>query len=484
MYSLDSLKRKKIWKYFFEISKIPRCSGDETKIIQYIENIAKKNNLNYKKDKNNNLVINLPFSSKNKIKSKKIVLQSHVDMVCEKEIGHIHDFFHDKIKLQVKNNYVSAYKTTLGADNGIGVASMLALIDEYISCKNYFDVDLLFTTAEETGLTGAFKLNKNFVNPDILINLDSEDINVCTIGCAGGINSEFSKKISFKTKKIKNYDFFNIEVKGLIGGHSGVDIDKNRGNAIKILSNILKVISNLTNIYISDISGGNKRNAIPRESKCLIYINSKNINEIKKIISKKIKEIKSENENFSNLKISFSKYIENDIKYIDSKASINLINFLISLPNGILKIEENIKKVKTSTNLSKIEITHNNLYIYTLQRSSFDYDLNNLIVKLKTLSEICKFNFFQDGYYPGWKPDSTSNVLKKSKNVFKRIFKKDLIVEVIHAGLECGIFYKKFNLNEMISIGPTILNPHSPDEKVDIKSVDIFYKFLIELLKQ
>jgi dipeptidase D len=473
-------KPKNLWKFFYEISNIPRCSKKEEKIIEYLENCAKKYNKEYKKDHVGNILIKIEANNSNK---ESIVLQSHMDMVCEKNSSCSIDFDNDPIKILVNDNIVKADQTTLGADNGIGMAMMLSLLIE----EKEFDhpeLELLFTVDEETGMTGAMNLSKDFFSSKRFLNLDSEDFSRFCIGCAGGEDTIITFNYNNETLD-KNYSLINIDIFGLLGGHSGVDINKSRLNAIKVLSRILNKLLTNNKIYLKNFNGGNKRNAIPREANSKIFVLNKDIDKIFNLINDEFTLIFKENLEFEpNLKIKFEKIDSdnfNSLSYIDS---FNLISFLHSAYNGVIKMNSKINTlVETSTNLGILKQNDNLFEINFCSRSSNEDQLTLISSKLNSLAKLLNAKSYQTGRYPGWEPNVNSILLKDIIQIFKTKFKKEPEIESIHAGLECGFIKKVFPDVDFISFGPNIKNPHSPDELVEIDSVKDFYDLTIEILK-
>jgi dipeptidase D len=480
MTEIKELKPKLLWKHFDEISRIPHCSKHEEKIREYIINFAKNQKLKFKEDKNGNIVISKLASSGFENKPT-IILQGHMDMVCEKNSDIKHDFSKDSIKIKIDKNILTADGTTLGADNGIGVAASLAIIED--DSLKLGAIEALFTVDEETGLTGAFSLEKNMITGKKMLNLDSEDFGVITVGCAGGGDSQV--ELPLITKNISE-DFENLLIKiyGLRGGHSGVDAHEQRGNAIKIISRLIWNISKNYKIYLSDIKGGDKHNAIPREAYAKISIDKSDkdniINDLKAEQKNILEEIKPID---PNMKISIEN-IDKRKSILDEKTTFTLINLLHSLPHGVDKMSYDIDGlVETSTNLATIAIKDNSAFIGLSSRSSIASALQDLRDRINAISSLAGAKVTEGESYPGWKPDLNSDLLKLSKEIFKNMYNKEPIVEAIHAGLECGIIGEKFSGMDMISIGPTIKYPHSPEEQIHINTVDKFYDFVIEIIR-
>lgn len=477
---IKNLEPMRLWNHFYEISKIPRCSKNEEKIRKYILNFAKNQGLQSKTDKPGNVVILKPASPEME-KKPVVILQSHMDMVCEKNNDVDHDFKKDPIKLKIKGDVLTAVGTTLGADNGIGIATSLAILED--TSLKHGPIEALFTVDEETGLTGAFALEKDMVTGKIMLNVDSEEFGILTVGCAGGGDSHLTLPV--KQQKISG-DFSNILIKisGLRGGHSGIDIHEQRGNAIKILARLLWKTSQNHEFFISDIKGGDKHNAIPRESYAKVTIITKNkdkfITDLRTEEKEIFEEIKPIDPNFS-MKIED---IEQSDSVLEKKSQEKVLNLLHGLPHGIDKMSYDIPDlVETSTNLATVSFNGNNVLISLSSRSSIASALQNLRNRINAIASLSGAEVVEKTSYPGWKPNLKSNLLALSKKTFKEMHGKEPIVEAIHAGLECGIIGEKFPGMDMISIGPTIKYPHSPEEQVNIDSVDKYYKYVLKILE-
>ncbi|UCF13597.1 MAG: aminoacyl-histidine dipeptidase [Thermoplasmatales archaeon] len=477
---IENLNPKSVWKHFDEIRKIPHCSKHEEKIRDYIINFAKDNKLKLKIDKTGNVVIS-KFASKGMENKPTVVLQGHMDMVCEKNSDIEHDFSKDPIKLKIKDDILTADGTTLGADNGIGLAISLAILEDK-TLKNG-PIEALFTVDEETGLTGAFAMESDMLTGKILLNLDSEDFGVITVGCAGGGDSKI--KLPLKTQTIAgDLESLHIKISGLRGGHSGVDAHEQRGNAIKILARILWKASQNHEFYLADIKGGDKHNAIPREAYAKISIGKTGKASFKSCLITEEKDILEEIKPIDpNLKIEIEN-IEKLNKKLDKNSQISLLNLLHSLPHGIDKMSYDIPDlVETSTNLATVSLDKNNALIGLSSRSSIMSALQDFRDRIRATASLSGAKITEETPYPGWKPNLNSNLLALSKKIFKEMYGEEPKVEAIHAGLECGIIGEKFPGMDMISIGPTIKYPHSPEEQVYISTIDKFYKYVLKLLE-
>jgi dipeptidase D len=477
---IENLEPKTVWKHFDEIRKIPRCSKHEEKIREYIINFAKKFNLEAKVDKAGNVVISKPASLG--MENKPIViLQGHMDMVCEKNSDVEHDFSKDPIKLRREGDILTAEGTTLGADNGIGLAMILAILED----KNlkHGPIEALFTVDEETGLTGAFSIEPNFLKGRIMLNLDSEDFGVITIGSAGGGGSKIELPLKMQTTD-KDLESFVIKVVGLKGGHSGVGIHEQRGNAIKLLARLLWKVLQKYDFVLSDIRGGDKHNAIPREATAVVCIDKKDKDEMVSALKVEAKDIANEIKSIDpDFKLEINSCDTPD-KSLDKESQFKLINLLHGLPHGVDKMSYDIPGlVETSTNLAKVSIEKDVAVIEMSSRSATKSELQDMRDRIKAIALLSGAKITEDQPYPGWKPNLDSKILALAKKVFKEMYNKEPKVEAIHAGLECGIIGEKFPGMDMISIGPTIKYPHSPDEQLHISTVDKFYKYVLKILE-
>jgi dipeptidase D len=480
MSAVENLKPKIVWKHFDQITKIPRCSKHEEKIREYILGFAKKSNLKTKTDKSGNVVIIKP-ASKGMEKKPTVILQGHMDMVCEKNSDVAHDFSKDPIKLKLKGDILTADGTTLGADNGIGLAISLAILED--NTLKHGPIEALFTIDEETGLTGAFAMESNMLTGNILLNLDSEDFGVLTVGCAGGGDTKI--QLPIKTQSINgNMESLTVKISGLRGGHSGVDIHEQRGNAIKLLSRMLWETGEDFKFYLTEIKGGDKHNAIPREAYAKISIEKSDKN---KFISTLKGEEKNIFEEIKPIDPKFRLEVENIGKLsttLTKDSQGKLLNLLHGLPHGIDKMSYDIPDlVETSTNLATVSINKNEAVIDLSTRSSIKTALQDLRDRIHAVAELSGAKVTEEKPYPGWKPNLNSNILKLSKKIFKDMYNEEPKVEAIHAGLECGIIGEKFPGMDMISIGPTVKYPHSPEEQLHVSTVDKFYKYVLKILE-
>jgi len=483
------------WHFFYEITKIPRCSTFEDKIRAYIKKEAEKLGYQTETDKIQNLVVRVPSKNDNITEKTKVVLQSHMDMVCEKHDKTEHDFAIDPLKLKViekdKEKWLTAEGTTLGADNGVGIAYQLAIMKKIHDGSLDFgalDLDLLFTVDEERGLSGASQMDTSLISGKYLLNLDSEEDDKFTVGCAGGrvLRAELPyKKESINTPNLRA---IRISVSGLLGGHSGTDINKKRGNALKILTEVIWKINSKFPIFINSIEGGNLTNAIPREANTIIFIEEDQWNEIEAILKEITNSIKNLYEGTdSNLEISLELLKDFTDKTTFSKDfQNNLIDLFYIMPNGPISLHPtNEGLVHTSLNFAVVHTLENFVEFKISTRSLTQYDKDLLFEKLETLLKMSGLDINLEiiTIYPSWPPVFNSKLNEMAQQVYKKMFDKEVIIQAIHAGLECAFFSSYYPDMEMISLGPNVFDGHSPDESLSIRSVSKIWEFLLALLK-
>jgi len=475
-------KTSEILKCFEEISKIPRCSKHEEKIAQWLMDWAQKNNLAVKTDRVKNIVIKVPGSAGYE-KSPAVVLQGHMDMVCEKTPDSPHDFNKDPIKLVYDGEWLTADRTTLGADNGIAIAmSMVVALDKDIP---HPPLELLFTVDEETGLTGANALEPGFIDGKILINIDSEDEGVFTVGCAGGINSNLSLPLVFEQSIPAGFKAVKIVAGGMKGGHSGIDIALGKANAIKIMARSLRQLL-LADIdaRLAYIKGGSAHNAIPRDCEAVVMIPEKDVKQAGDIVARYSQVFASEfNSTDPDLSVTVTEAGSYN-KMVTREKTAQAIDFILAIPHGVSAMSPDIPGlVETSNNLANAGLDDSQLKILTSQRSSVPSRLSAHTDAIEGVPRLGGGEGRSSGGYPPWPPRMDSPLLKRSKDLYKNLFKREAKVEVIHAGLECGIIGDRNPGMDMISIGPTLRYPHSPDEKIHVGSIGMVWDFLAALLK-
>ncbi|MFC2155918.1 aminoacyl-histidine dipeptidase [Acidobacteriota bacterium] len=476
-------KTNEILKWFEEISKIPRCSKNEEKIAQWLMGWAKENNFEAKMDSVQNTVIKVPPSPGFE-NSPTVVFQGHMDMVCEKTPDSNHDFTKDPIKFVFDGDWLTADKTTLGADNGIAIAMAMAMaVDKE---TGHPPLELLFTVDEETGLTGANSLESGFIDGKILINIDSEDESVFTVGCAGGINSYLSLPIECENIP-SGYKQYKINAGGMKGGHSGIDIPLGKANAIKILARTMRqIIEDGIDLRIANIKGGSAHNAIPRDAWAVVFIPEKDEGRAKEKISGFNEVLNSEFKSTDpDLSVTLDESSEGDFgKVFTSERTWKTVDFIMVIPHGVAAMSPDIEGlVETSNNLANVSVEDNAIKILTSQRSSVISRLQALTSRIEAVARIAGGEAHSGEGYPPWQPDMDSPLLDRSVKLYERLFSKKPVVEVIHAGLECGIIGDKYPGMDMISIGPTLKYPHSPDEKIHIGTIGMVWDFVAALLK-
>ncbi|MDO4789446.1 MAG: aminoacyl-histidine dipeptidase [Porphyromonas sp.] len=480
---MNTLNPRIIWHYFEEITKVPRPSKKEGKIIAYLEAFAKEHNLEYKKDHVGNIVIKKAATPGYEDR-KSVCLQSHIDMVCEKNSDVVFDFENDAIQTEIVDGWLKAKGTTLGADNGIGVAAELAILAS--DDIEHGPIECLFTVDEETGLTGAMELKEGFIDSHILLNLDSEDEGELFIGCAGGMGQiayfDYQKGYACPNKV-----YLRVDVKGLRGGHSGGDIHVGLGNANKILARYLVGLNDITEDWtLADIRGGNLHNAIPREAHAIIGVPS---------------ELKEQVTVFAN---EFSADVHNELKAVDPGVTLTvsttdkpeyiidedtkyyLLSALIACPHGVLGMSHAIEGlVETSNNLASIKIkeAEGQILVETSQRSSTESLKRAAGQTVRAVFELAGAEVVERDGYPGWEPNIDSEILKVAKETYEKLFGKSPEIKAIHAGLECGLFKEKYPHLDMVSFGPTMRDVHSPNERLEIVTVKMWWDHLLEVLK-
>ncbi len=476
------MESSKVFSIFSEITKIPRESGHEEKIIAYLQQFAKERSLLCKTDEAGNVVICKP-SSAGMESAPTVVLQSHSDMVCEKNSDSTHDFEKDPIKVTEENGWLIAKETTLGADCGIGMAAQLAILDSDKIVHG--PIEALFTVDEETGLTGANSIQPGFISGDILINLDSEDEGELFIGCAGGIDTtakfNFTKERTPHERECLKFGFY-----GATGGHSGDDIEKNRANATQLLARFLYMVIDNNNVSLRKIDGGNKRNAISREAFAVLSIEKEEINNISQIFNQLTADIKVEYSKSDPELYSKIEPAEPTDRCIDSDTSRRLIYALNGCPHGVLAMSQDIPGfVETSTNLASVKMSDDNtITVTTSQRSSINSARYNAAKRIESVFRLAGATVNHESEYPGWKPKMDSRLLDICRSSYKSMFGNDPVVRAIHAGLECGLFLEKYPNLDMISFGPTVKGAHAPGEKIEIASVEKFWILLTDVLKK
>ncbi len=477
---IEALEPKAVWKHFYALNQIPRCSREEERVSKFVTDFAEKCGLTWKNDHVGNLLISKP-ATKGMEKRPALVIQGHLDMVCEKNNDTVHDFSNDPIKMKVEDGWVTAEGTTLGADNGIAVAMGMAVMEA--TDIPHPPMEFLFTIDEETGLTGANALKSDFVNGRVLLNIDSEEEGALYIGCAGGLNTLLSKDIEWQ-KASNDFLTYHLTVGGLRGGHSGLNIHEGFGNAIILSGRLLKALSCEINLRMVAINAGSKHNAIPREAVSTIQIMPDELVKAKEIIHNYQQTFREE-----------YKFIEKDItisleetsrvmRVFSNEFTSKLIRLLYAMPNGVFAMSHAIDGlVETSTNLAIVETKETSVELLTSQRSSMSTAVNDVAGRVKAIGELAGFRIDYNDGYPAWEPNPDSQLLATCKKIYADKYGSEPAVKAIHAGLECGIIGEKYNGMDMISFGPDIEGAHSPDERIKISSTEHIWEYLLEILK-
>ena len=473
------MNSEKVLSFFKEITEIPRESGHEEHIIAYLQEFASKRNLECKTDAAGNVLI-VKEAAAGYEGVPVIVLQSHSDMVCEKNEGVEHDFAKDPIKYIIKDGWMIAPDTTLGADCGIGIAAQLALLDSDLPCGK---IECLFTVAEETGLDGAMALEPDFFTGKVLLNLDSEDEGEIFVGCAGGLDT--TAEFHYKNEPVQE-DFVlqEVFVKDAMGGHSGDDINKGRANAVQLLGRFLYSILDLDWQLVS-INGGNKRNAIAREAKAVIAAEEDTLDIINERLESYAADVAEEYGAIEKeLKVGYAETEMTDAEAIDEMTAWNLVTALCASPHGVLAMSQEIENfVETSTNLASVKMTEPGVIrIGSSQRSCITAARRAAAAKMEACFVLAGAIVKHEGEYPGWAPAAESPVRDACVASYRKLFGTDPKVKAIHAGLECGLFTEKFPGLDMVSFGPTLRGVHAPGERLDLASLDKFVALLVDVV--
>ncbi len=479
--AIEGLKPELLWKYFAEISRIPRGSKNEAAISKYVVGVAKKLGLEAKADKFGNVVARKP-ASPGREKARTVVLQGHLDMVNEKNKDTVHNFDKDPLELVRKGDVLMANGTTLGADNGIAVASNLAIMED--KSLVHGPLEFLFTVDEETGLTGANNLAPDFLTGKTLLNLDSEEEGALYVGCSGGRNTIARWAVATDPAPAAGVSA-QLKVTGLRGGHSGLEIDKNRGNSIKILCRVLQALAPL-GARVSSLDGGNKHNAIPREADAVVFLPKKSWADAQALVGKCQDTIRAElGKADPGLELALVELKGAKRRTVYKKAlQKKVLDTVAALPHGVIKMSSDIPGlVETSTNVATIKASPKAIEMVTSQRSSVASENEDICVTVRTVFELGGAEVKHSDGYPGWKPNLDSEILKVAVSTYQSLYGKKPEVKAIHAGLECGIIGEKYPGMDMVSFGPTLEGVHSPDEKIYLDTVPKFWGFLLGILK-
>ena len=482
MNNLEKLTEEKIFKHFYDINQIPRGSGNEKAISDFLLNFGKSLGLESIQDEANNIIIKKP-ASKGYENAPGVIIQGHMDMVCEKNKDTIHDFEKDPIKFVIKDDYVYADGTTLGADDGIAVAYAMAVLED--NTLKHPAIEVLITSDEEAGMSGAMAVDPKNINGEIVLNLDNEEEGQLLVSCAGGIRTKSSLKINWIDVKEGNKNI-EIEVKGLKGGHSGMDINLGKGNSNKILGRILKKIMNEVSFNLVSINGGSKNNAIPREASAVINLSQESIIKVNEIVKQMNDAVKEELQGKdSDVSIFVSEADKKSGKVFDDECTKNTVNLLYVYPNGVNTESAHIKElVESSTNLGVVTTSENEVVFDSAVRSSVLSLRKELEERIKCITEINNAEYSANAGYPAWPYKEDSKIREICRDVFVEMYKKEPEIAAIHAGVECGLFKEKMPHLDMISFGPDLYDVHTPNEHMSISSVRRCYKYLIRILKK
>lgn len=477
---ISQLQPQKVWQYFDEICQVPRPSKKEEKIIKYLIDTAKKIGVEVDRDEIGNVVMRKP-ASKGKENVTPVIFQSHMDMVCEKNNSSKHNFDTDPIKAIVEDGWLVAKDTTLGADDGIGMAIQLALLAD--NTIEHGPIECLFTVDEETGLTGAKELKDGWLKGKMLLNLDSEDEGQFFIGCAGGIDTVVKMEYGMMDAP-KDSVAYKVAIQGFMGGHSGDDINKGRGNATKQIARLLFELVHRFEAGLFYIDAGNLRNAISREGYAHITIHKDDQDVFLEFIKAFDGILKNEYKVTDPEVYVTAEAIEYPTSIIDEMTTFDLIWSLYACPHGVLAMSQDIKDfVETSTNLASVKMNDENILITTSQRSSVESKKFDACFTVGSVFELVGAEVEQGEGYPGWTPNPNSEVMKVLKCAYEKLFNKKPEVLAIHAGLECGLFSEKYPDMDMISYGPTLRGVHAPGEKIQIDTVQKVWDLTLEFLR-
>lgn len=478
---LTALKPALVWKHFARIADIPRPSYHEEQIRRYVLDTARSLGLECREDEAHNVYVRKP-ATPGMENREGVILQAHLDMVPQKNNDKVFDFLKDPIEAYIDGEWVTANGTTLGADNGIGAAAILAVLED--DTLVHGPLEALFTATEETGMDGAFGLKKGLLKGDILLNLDSETEGELYVGCAGGLDANITFRYKAEAVPARNFRALQLTVKGLKGGHSGIQIGCQRANANKLLFRFIYAQRRGCDVLLASVDGGGLRNAIPREAFATVAVMKKHEkafqNAVKKFEKIYIDEYKGIEDGISFKAVP----VKTPSKAINFFDQANLVDAVFGCPNGVMRMSTSMPGlVQTSSNLARVVSERGYFKIMCLLRSSVNTEKDDLALMIRTVFELTGATVRTSGAYDGWNPNMDSPILRAMKAGYKELFGKEPAVMAIHAGLECGIIGGKYPNMDMISCGPTIKYPHSPDEKVNIASVEKFWKFLCHTLE-
>lgn len=479
--SITHAKTRDVLDAFEQIAAIPRCSKHEEKIGRWLMEWASKNAFNAQMDEVGNIAIEVPASPGYE-GVPVVVLQGHMDIVCEKTKTSTHDFSKDPIRLIYDGDWLTADETTLGADNGIAIAMAMVMATD--KDTPHPPLELLFTVDEETGLTGANALKPGFIKGKILINIDSEDEGIFTVGCAGGINTMLNLPLD-PADIPGGYATLKLEAGGMKGGHSGIDISLEKANAIQVMGRLLREIAKSVAFLLVDLKGGSAHNAIPRDCESIIAVPAGAVDKVARIVGDFESVVRKDFRNTEPELSLTSAPCEAPLSGAFSAASTaRAVQMILAMPHGVASMSTDIEGlVETSNNFANISIRDNEIHILSSQRSSVESRLEAHTASIESVSLLAGGSAESGEGYPPWPPNMDSPLLKRSIDVYRKLFNKEPVVEVIHAGLECGIIGDKYPGMDMISIGPTLKFPHSPDEKVCVSDIGKIWDFMVALFE-
>ena len=479
--SVRTLEPLELWNHFADLNSVPRPSKKEQRVIEFMMNFGKKLGLETKTDKIQNVIIKKPASAGMEDR-KTLILQSHLDMVHQKNAATEFNFEEQGIEMLVDGDWVKANGTTLGADNGIGVATIMAVLAS--TTISHPALECLFTIDEETGMTGAMQLDGSNFQGEILLNLDTEDDDELSIGCAGGIDT--NTIYEYKTVDLKkDFTTFKVTVNGLLGGHSGMDIDKGRGNANKILNRLLYHLHSLTEIQLVSFDGGSLRNAIPREATCVLAVHNQEGTNLKSEVERFFLMVNNESKSIEpNFKIHIEQSNDDSLA-VSEEDFEKIIHTIYAVQNGVYRMSPDFEGlVEASSSLARVILNDGKFITQSLQRSSVESSKADIANVIRCVFENMGCTVVQSGDYPGWEPNTNSSILRLMTDLYREMYQEEPNVKACHAGLECGILGKHLPGVDMISFGPNIRAAHSPDEKVQISSVQKYWDYFQETLKR
>jgi dipeptidase D len=476
-----NLEPRSLWNHFSDLNAVPRPSKKEERVIQFMMDFGKSLGLETINDEIGNVIIKKPATTGMEDRQT-IVMQSHIDMVHQKNADTNFDFDTQGIDMFVDGDWVRAKGTTLGADNGIGVAAIMAVLAS--NDIAHPAIEALFTIDEETGMTGAMKVNPRNISGTILLNLDTEDDDELSIGCAGGIDTNTTMKVSYEELPA-DFETVKVSLRGLLGGHSGMDIHLGRGNANKWMNRLMYQLVSVIDLRLVELEGGSLRNAIPRESTAILAFPKADKMHFDKVYAETLQAIQNE---FKSIETEAKWTIEsvpNPEKVVVRDDFFRILNSIYSVHNGVYRMSPSIPDlVETSSSLAKVTVADGRFTTQSLQRSSVETSKNDVANTIRAAFEAAGVSVVQNGEYPGWEPNADSAILKIMADLYRKIYATEPAIKACHAGLECGILGQHFPGMDMISFGPNIRGAHSPDECVQISSVQKFWLFLLETLKQ